>query len=523
MVFYSELWIFILSAAIIMILMVITWHRRHFASGRAFLLLMLCALAWTINFTLEIAAESQSLKMLFAKFQFIAITFLPLAWLNLTLIYTGRARSRKGWFLLSVIPVMTNIMVWLVPQPNWFWRYPKLVLAGAPLLIMDYDYGFWFYFVHVPYSQILIIAALITLIRIYFKIHSIYRHQIILIIIAILFPMVTDIFYVLGYSPIEYFNFTTAVFSLSCLIIGWALLRHSFLDLLPMARDVVVENMDDGVLVLDIRKRLVDVNPAAMSITGISCRDVGRPMGEIGPNLISETIDDISRLEKKQREVTLGDGEQARVFDLRLSLVKDQIGQALGWVVTMRDCTERANLFKQIRKQAIFDDLTGIFNRRHFIELGEKELSRMKRNPQSSISAIMIDIDDFKSINDLYGHGMGDKVLVIFTEQCRESIRPYDIFGRLGGDEFAIILPNVTREQADGVVERLHKTIKKMRVTNIRQDDIAITASIGVASFENTDLSEIQLDRLLHLADEAMYASKKQEKQKQTKRRIHIV
>jgi PAS domain S-box-containing protein len=90
-----------------------------------------------------------------------------------------------------------------------------------------------------------------------------------------------------------------------------------------MARDVVIENMDDGVIVLDISSRIVDVNPSAMMITGISKKDIGRSVLEVCPNL-TKNIEEIARSEKKHMEIHIGDADDMRVFDFRLSLIKDR-------------------------------------------------------------------------------------------------------------------------------------------------------------------------------------------------------
>jgi len=488
----------------------ITWHRRDFSSGRAFLFLMFCAFLWTVTFTLEIGAQSLQLKLLMVKFQFIAIAFLPLAWLYLIFSYIGYVRPWKDWFFLSVIPAITNMIIWFVPQPNWFWKEPRIMSGSASLTIMDYDYGFWFYYVHVPYSYILMFIALITLVRTLFKVHAIYRHQIIIMIIAVLLPTITDILYVFGYSPIRHFNFTTAVFSISCLIIAWALFRYSFLDLLPMARDVVIENMEDGVIVLDVKNRIVDVNPSAIMITGISLQDIGRPVSEIFPGLVDNRFGESCYKNKNQIEIKMRNTNEIRVFDLRLSLIRDHIGRVQGSVVTLRDYTERAKLFNQIREQAIYDDLTGIYNRRHFFELGQKGLNLIKKRPDNFISVMMLDIDKYKAINDRYGHAVGDQVLIAFAKQCKNSIRTNDIFGRLGGDEFAIILPDTAREDALIVAGRIKKSVEDMCIAATRYDHISITVSLGIVTAQSLDASELQLEQLLSLADEAMYASKKQ-------------
>ncbi len=504
------LWLFNLSALILTVLITITWQRRNTSSGNAFLFLMFCALIWTLAFSLEIAAQSQELKVLFCKFQFIGITFLPIAWLYLILTYIGNTRPLWNWIVLSIIPATTTLIIWLIPRPNWFWSEPHLVYDIAPFLVMDYDYGFWFYFIHAPYSYLLLFAALYVLIRTIIKIHSIYRYQIIILGVALLLPVITDVFYVLGYSPIQYYNYTPAVFSISCLIIAWALFRYKFLDLLPMARNVVIENMEEGVIVLDLKDRIVDINPSACKITGIAASNIGQPITELSKEIIGSSLNNMINNNTSNIEIKIGSSIE-RVYDMRRSFIKDRLNQVQGSIVTIRDITEQHSLFKQIQGLAILDDLTGIFNRRYLFEIGQQEINRNKRRRGNIFSIIMMDIDNFKTINDTYGHAVGDQALITLTDRCKNCLRTYDIFGRLGGDEFAFILPDTTLEDAIIVARRVHDHIKQMYITT-SQGKIPITASLGVISSQDIDYSDLTFERLLARADEVMFQGKKQGK-----------
>jgi diguanylate cyclase (GGDEF)-like protein len=164
---------------------------------------------------------------------------------------------------------------------------------------------------------------------------------------------------------------------------------------------------------------------------------------------------------------------------------------------------ENARLFGEVQRLATTDGLTGTYNRRHFFELAEREIERGRRYGQP-VSAIMIDIDHFKQVNDTYGHAAGDQVLRTMAKRCSESIRDIDILGRYGGEEFAIILPATDLSGASNVAERLCRCISDVPVVTDR-GDITITISVGVAS---NDHDEGDLATLLNHADAAMYAAK---------------
>lgn len=146
------------------------------------------------------------------------------------------------------------------------------------------------------------------------------------------------------------------------------------------------------------------------------------------------------------------------------------------------------------------DPLTGLTNRRQFQELLEREMSASRRHGLP-LSAIMADIDHFKSVNDTYGHDIGDKVLVSIARVLRQMSRQEDIVARYGGEEFLLILPNTTMEAAMECAERMRKAVENLRWPEINQ---AVTASFGVALF----LPEETESSFLKKADAALYRAK---------------
>ncbi len=167
---------------------------------------------------------------------------------------------------------------------------------------------------------------------------------------------------------------------------------------------------------------------------------------------------------------------------------------------------ENARLFSEIRNLAILDGLTGIYNRKHFFELAEREFQRAKLH-QYSLSIIMIDIDRFKNINDQYGHLLGDKVLKLIVKKLKETIRKTDILGRYGGEEFVIALPQTNKEKAYKIAEKLRHTIETSKLITKKHGILSLTISLGVASIseETKEIGEIVGE-----ADKALYEAKEQ-------------
>jgi len=161
----------------------------------------------------------------------------------------------------------------------------------------------------------------------------------------------------------------------------------------------------------------------------------------------------------------------------------------------------------ELKRQAYYDYLTGLANRRYFMEQAQSELSRSSRY-QEALSIIMMDIDHFKKVNDTHGHKAGDKVLEVLARISLETLRSIDIIGRIGGEEFAIILPNTDLYQAEEVAERLRTRLAQTPVELTTNSSIHFTASLGVTSYNSNE--DISLDSLLNQADQALYQAKNQ-------------
>jgi len=154
---------------------------------------------------------------------------------------------------------------------------------------------------------------------------------------------------------------------------------------------------------------------------------------------------------------------------------------------------------------ATTDSLTNIWNRRKIFEFLEDELNRGARE-HTSIGTIMIDIDNFKQINDNFGHSVGDKVLTEVAYRLKHSLRSYDKIGRYGGDEMFLVLPNCDKDNVIIIMERLRQTISNNKVKT-KAGDLDLTISLGGASTQ--DIDEISFKKMLEKSDKALYQAKR--------------
>lgn len=162
-----------------------------------------------------------------------------------------------------------------------------------------------------------------------------------------------------------------------------------------------------------------------------------------------------------------------------------------------------AQLHAQVQSSVITDAITGLYNRRGFFELSRREVEHARRY-RRPLTAIMLDLDHFKQVNDTYGYAGGDQVLAGVAARCRQVLRKVDLLGRYGGDEFVILLPETDIANARRVAERLRQSIQQ---TPLDTDwgPISITTSLGIARL---DEKNPYLHVLLDSADQALHAAK---------------
>lgn len=165
---------------------------------------------------------------------------------------------------------------------------------------------------------------------------------------------------------------------------------------------------------------------------------------------------------------------------------------------------ENARLYSEIKRLAVTDELTGLYNRRGGLELGQREFKSATRHARP-LSAILLDIDHFKDVNDTFGHMIGDQVLQSITEKFRNHLRVTDIAVRFGGEEFLIILPEANLASAVGVAERLRELVAEL-IVHVKGGAVQITISAGVA--ERTPRMQDLMELISH-ADEALYCAKR--------------
>ena len=277
----------------------------------------------------------------------------------------------------------------------------------------------------------------------------------------------------------------------------------------PSAVEAAFTGAAIGMALIDMGGRCLRVNDALCRITGQSrealeattLRSLAHPEDLDGDE---RSFHDLLRgdipsyqVEKRFRHAL---GNYVWVL-LTVALIRDPRGEPLYLVSQVQDISERKELATRLEHLADHDSLTGLFNRRRFREELAREVHRMSRYGSKS-AVLMIDLDNFKSVNDTFGHKAGDDLLWSVGGALRHRLRQTDILARVGGDEFAMLLPDTDGQQAQVVAENVLETLGR-QIAVLGEQTVRVTASVGVALTDGLDAVEVS-----EFADLAMYEAK---------------
>ncbi len=498
----------------------LTWKRRGKPGATALTGLIWLFALWGFLYAVELGAWSSSVVNVLYETR--AIVFLAVAplWSIFVLQYTGR----EGWLtwplkaLLFAVPLATLVLIFTNEDHGLVWTYEGVREEG-PLLLANFAYGSWFW-VDFFYATLLMLAGVTLLGLMLIRSQRLYAKQSVSLLLGVAGPWFAYASYMLGFDSgvgaLPGLNPAILTFVPAGLALAWGLYRYRLLDISPVAHDTVVEGMSDGTMVLDARGRIVDLNPSAARIlrckpaevVGESFRETMSKKGKATPMRSDLGNALLQRYEKSghaNEEITLGEGEDLRHYDLALSGLYDGRGKRTGHLVVLHEVTEKRLAVERLDRMAHYDALTGLPNRTLFHERLSQEVARTRRAAGKGQLALMfLDLDRFKTINDTLGHEVGDLLLIETARRLKASVREYDIVARLAGDEFTVILPEIQSiRDATEVAGRIVKSIAEPFLLD--DNELVITSSVGIC-FHPANGNDPAT--LIKNADAAMYRAK---------------
>jgi len=280
--------------------------------------------------------------------------------------------------------------------------------------------------------------------------------------------------------------------------------------------EVTLQSIGDGVITTDADGIVDYINPMAQDLTGWDMRSArNMPVADL-MTIVNEhtraTVENpVLRCLKEGRVVTLAEnsalitknGDEVPIQD-SVAPIRDRIGNIIGSVMVFHDVSKESRLFRQLSYQASHDTLTGLINRCEFENHLTGALEKASDNSEETHALMYVDLDQFKVVNDTFGHTAGDALLRQLSELIQANIRSTDVLGRLGGDEFGILLECCSDERAIKVAEDIRRSIEGYRFL-WKDSFTTMRCSIGVVMInsENADVA-----RVMSSADVACYSAK---------------
>jgi diguanylate cyclase (GGDEF)-like protein len=476
-------------------------------AGIAIAALLSTAAIWTGGYAGEILAASLEGKLLWAKVQYFGIAMLPIAWLAFADGYTGgRWRWDHRWPLLLPVSFVTLVMAWTNELHGLIWRSTEIArIGGVSVLVLQH--GTWFY-VHFAFSYVLLAAGSIRIVRELWR-RPYFGRQAAALVTSAVGPWAGNLLYVSGLNPIAPLDLTPFAFAASAVTLTVAVGRYGFLDIVPVAHASVLASMADSVFVLDKSDRVIDANPAARANFCRHLDPVGRDVREVIPSLPEAHRGHAAQL-RYDFAHTIEDS--ITHYSLSSTPLSEQGRSTSGRILVISNVTDQRLAEERIHTLAHQDALTGLPNREVFRSRFERALRGARRNGRHA-ACLFIDLDNFKRINDHYGHSVGDAVLRQAVQRIESGLRANDTLltaspdttlARFGGDEFVILLEGLN-DPGDAVAPA-ERVLAALEAPHRHGDSrLSLNASVGVAVYpEDGEDAET----LLRNADAAMYAAK---------------
>ncbi len=314
---------------------VYAWTRRSMPGAKSLTFLSVGLAIWSLGYSLEIMGANLATKYFWGVLQYVGIASIPYFLLTFSYSFSNQGREPSPRFIAAsaIVPVLTILLALTTRWHGLIWSEYNITRTGD-FSALGVSYGFWFW-IHLAYSYAILLAGAVFLTRMLRRRQGLYRRQAVTALVALLAPWVGNALYLTGNSPIPHLDLTPFAFTVSAVALSWALFGYHLVDIAPLARDRVVDSMREGLIALDQRGYVADINPAAQRMLGVSAaRVIGRDAAEMfapWPHLFER----FRGMAEADEQIVIGSGNAQQRVHINISSMEDY-GQIIGRVILLR-------------------------------------------------------------------------------------------------------------------------------------------------------------------------------------------
>ncbi len=482
-----------ISAGILLAITFYSLFRRRASGAASLSLLGFFAAWWAFCDAMLVLSGDWDTYVFWWKIGYIGIYGLPLALIIFALDYAGHQEylTRGRIAALAAPLVVAFALILTEPNHGLMWTVEAIDWSQPYAPVLERGVAFWLTSLYV-YG--LMFAAAAILFRLFKRSLRVYRSQTYIMLFAIVVPFLPSMVHVLGINPIQEFDVTPIALAFAAPALAFGVFHSRLRDFVPVARRAVFDELDDGVIIISLDDRVIDINRAAIAALGLpAASDWSRPLAELHPQFAGQ-LGDAALI-----DFEFTTGVPPRHYDVSANTIDDDRGVVAARVAVFRDVTDRRVLERQLAYNAERDALTGLLNRARFdARLHERWLAE-----PADIAVMFVDLDNFKPVNDEHGHHAGDEVLRAIGDRIVASFPEEADIARWGGDEFAVAMCFTSRTAIREIVQTLRTEIERP-ITLASGRNASVSASIGLAF--GRDMATA--GNLLQEADARMYVDK---------------
>jgi PAS domain S-box-containing protein len=324
------------------------WRRRGGSAGAALALVLVALLLWTAAYAGELGSTGLAAKQRWGDLKYVGICLLPPAWFAFAALFSGRGRwaNRRTLALLAVEPALVLGLLANRTTHDLIRFYPRSA-AGDPDAVAEVGPLFW---PHLAYTSLVLWGSLCLMVIMLLRASRVYRRVSAILIGSLIAPYVLNLLYNFDVGPFGRIDLTPFAFTATCVVLVWGLFRFRLLGISPIARGLVFDTITDAVVVLDPLRRVVDANPAAERVLGAGLSDAtGRSLGALLPEAAGTALDQPAGSDLPD-ELAVARDEVTRRYEPSVVPIPDRRGPPIGWLVVLRDITERQRALRRLRR-----------------------------------------------------------------------------------------------------------------------------------------------------------------------------